>query len=93
MNPTLICKSFKCYRISNSQNSKEDYLIFDYNQFNQQTNSCNYIYIHEELNNISNNFSIIIEESPSVNIDENLNISTSNSLNTNISKILNVNIN
>jgi len=93
IDPTLIRKSFKCCGISNSRDGKEDHLIFDYDQLGQQTNSRNHIYIHEELNSISDNSSIVIEESPSVNMDENLNVGTSKSLNANIGKISNVNVN
>ncbi|CAG8639879.1 20653_t:CDS:1 [Gigaspora rosea] len=49
IDPALICKSFKCYSISNSWDGKEDYLIFDYDQLGPQTNLRNYIHIQDEI--------------------------------------------
>ncbi|CAG8795498.1 29193_t:CDS:2 [Gigaspora margarita] len=99
IDPILICKSFKYYSISNSQNRKEDHLIFDYDQLGPQTNSHNYIYIQEGLNDISEgsninteggssdnmegSFSDNMEEGSSNNTNKSLNVGTSEHLNNN----------
>ena len=107
IDPILIRKFFKCYGISNSRNRKEDYLIFNYNQLGPQTNSHNYIYIQEGLNDISEgsnvntergssdnmegSFSDNTEEGSSNNMNESLNVGTSEHLNNNTGKNLTLN--
>src|SRR5260363_115039 len=99
----LIHKSFKCCGISNSRNGKEDHLIFDYDQLGPQTNSRNYIYIQEGLNNISEGSNVNTEggssdnmegsssdnteEGSSNNTNKSLNVGTSEHLNNNPGKI------
>ncbi|CAG8673694.1 8958_t:CDS:2, partial [Scutellospora calospora] len=53
IDPNLIRKAFKYCDISNTQDSTEDSLIFDYDRLNQYTNSHNHIYVQDEFENSS----------------------------------------
>ncbi|CAG8714323.1 6464_t:CDS:2, partial [Racocetra fulgida] len=66
----FIQKAFKVCGISNSQDGKKDYLIFDYDKLGQCTNLRNYIYTQDEFENYGESSSASVNESSSASISE-----------------------